>query len=281
MHLEGKAFIITGGCGSIGGTAAKKIIEKGGIAVVFDVLPEEAGQEKVKSYHAERAFYFKTDIADFEAVAKAAQEALKVIPKGSLFGGVHCAAIAPGREWTHKLADSVPVFEKVLKVNAYGTFAIDSAIADAINSQYPDEGPFGPRVKEERGCIVNVASVVASPVPARCLTYGASKAAVLGITQGMADFLGPFGIRVNAISPAVVASGLMGPDRLPYFLKELEAGVIFPHRVTSPDEIGDGILFLLENSMMNDFNLRVDGGWRGSSNWGAPEDPRKNALALE
>lgn len=39
-------------------------------------------------------------------------------------------------------------------------------------------------------------------------------AAVLGITEGMADFLGPFGIRVNSVAPAVVASALMGPDRL-------------------------------------------------------------------
>lgn len=119
----------------------------------------------------------------------------------------------------------------MFKVNAYGTFAVDACIADAINSQYPDDGPFGPRVTEERGCIVNIASVVAKPVPGRCLTYGPSKstsasnalvhpasadqaAAVLGITEGMADFLGPFGIRVNSVAPAVVASALMGPDRL-------------------------------------------------------------------
>lgn len=117
-------------------------------------------------------------------------------------------------------------------MNAYGTFAVDSVIADAVNSQYPDEGPFGPRTTEERGCIVNIASAVAHPVPARCLTYGPTKskiypvrssssdpkltihvACVLGITGGMADFLGPYGIRVNSVSPAVVASALMG-DRL-------------------------------------------------------------------
>lgn len=122
-----------------------------------------------------------------------------------------------------------------MHVNAYGTFLVDSCIADAINSQYPDEGPFGARVKEERGCIVNIASVVAKPVPARCLTYGVSKcelsslmtnndtklmchtATVLGITSGIADFLGPYGIRVNSVCPAVVASALMGPDRIVSF----------------------------------------------------------------
>jgi 3-hydroxyacyl-CoA dehydrogenase len=66
-------------------------------------------------------------------------------------------------------------FQKVLHINAYGTFVVDACIADAINSQYPDEGPFFERVAEERGCIVNIASAVANPVPARCLTYGPSK----------------------------------------------------------------------------------------------------------
>jgi len=60
-------------------------------------------------------------------------------------------------------------------VNAYGTFLVDSVIADAINSQYPAEGPFPKRVTEERGVIINIASAVARPVPARCLTYGVTK----------------------------------------------------------------------------------------------------------
>lgn len=101
-----------------------------------------------------------------------------------------------------------------MHVNTYGTFVVNACVADAINSQYPDDGPFAPRVKEERGVIINIASVVAKPVPARCLTYGTSKAAVLGLSGALADFLGPFGIRVNTVSPAVVQSALMGPDRI-------------------------------------------------------------------
>lgn len=191
------------------------ILERGGYAVVFDVLDEAAGTAKVKTYpHPERAFYFKTDISDYDSVSAATTAALAVIPKGSLAGGVHCAAIAPGAEWSHHLKDSVPRFAKVLQVNVYGTFVVDACIADAISSQYPDDGPFAPRVTEERGIIINIASVVARPVPARCITYGPSKTAVLGISSGMADFLGPFGIRCCTVSPAVVASAMMSPDRI-------------------------------------------------------------------
>lgn len=59
---------------------------------------------------------------------------------------------------------------------------VDACIADAVNSQYEDKGPFAERVKEERGVIVNIASVVANPVPARCITYGASKSESSAIT---------------------------------------------------------------------------------------------------
>lgn len=274
------------------------IIERGGYAVIFDVLDKETGEAKVKTYHPERAFYFKVDIADYDGVSAATAAALEVIPKGSLAGGVHCAAIAPGRQWSHKLRDSVSTFAKVLNINVYGTFVVDAVIADAINSQYPDQGPFGERTTEERGIIINIASAVARPVPARCLTYGASKTAVLGVSSGMSDFLGPFGIRVCSVSPAVVASALMGPDRLvsgnhgattvpqltlfqPYFEAELEAAAVFPRRQSDPSEVGHGIIFLIENGMMNDYELRIDGGWRNSSNWAGPVDPRKNAISLE
>lgn len=192
------------------------IIERGGIAILFDVLPTSQGEARAKEWHAERCHYFQVDISDMATLESACAAALKLIPKGSLAGGVHCAAIAPGRKWSNKLSDSLPTFAKVLNVNVYGTFAVDAAIADAINSQYPDvQGEtFFPRVSEERGIIVNIASAVARPVPARCLTYGATKTAVLGISGGMADFLGPFGIRVCSVSPAVVGSALMGADRI-------------------------------------------------------------------
>lgn len=79
------------------------------IIQVFDILSNEDGTKKVKTYHDERAFYFKTDISDLENFSAACDETLKVIPKGSLYGGVHCAAIAPGRKWSKSLKDSVSV----------------------------------------------------------------------------------------------------------------------------------------------------------------------------
>jgi 3-hydroxyacyl-CoA dehydrogenase len=55
-------------------------------------------------------------------------------------------------------------------------------------------------------------------------------------------------------------------------MSEAEAGVIFPRRACQVDEVVNGILYLIENSMMNDFELRIDGGTRGSSNWAGATD---------
>lgn len=73
------------------------------------------------------------------------------------------------------MTDSIDDFIKNVKVNVVGTFVVDACVSDAINSQYPDTGTFGPRVTEERGVIVNFASAVAQPCPARCLTYAPTK----------------------------------------------------------------------------------------------------------
>jgi len=73
------------------------------------------------------------------------------------------------------MSDKIDDFETCLKYNAYGTFVVDAVIADAINAQYPPLEPFHERLEEERGSIVNIASVVAYDTPARCPTYGPSK----------------------------------------------------------------------------------------------------------
>jgi 3-hydroxyacyl-CoA dehydrogenase len=99
-------------------------------------------------------------------------------------------------------------------------------------------------------------------------------AAVLGITNAAADFLAPCGIRVNDVAPAIVESPMsMASGRDVYFARELEAQSMFPRRFTRPAEIAEAIVFLLEHPMMNAHHLKVDAGWRQSSDWSS--DPRK------
>jgi NAD(P)-dependent dehydrogenase (short-subunit alcohol dehydrogenase family) len=131
------AFIVTGGCGALGGGVARELISRGGIAVVFDVLPEEKGQEIVSAYSKDRAFYFKTDISDVDIVQANCAAALEKIPKGSLFGAVHCAAISRSRKWSAKMADSCKDFLEISKTNIYGTFVRLDPLNPSLSESEP------------------------------------------------------------------------------------------------------------------------------------------------
>ena len=108
----------------------------------------------------------------------------------------------------------------MVDVNIIGTFVVNAHVADAINKplNHPDgtdkHAPFWTS-DEERGVIVNFASAAAQNY-ARCLAYGPTKTATIGITRcrsfclnmipqlttaAFADFLGPSGIRCASISP--------------------------------------------------------------------------------
>ncbi len=172
------AIVITGGLGVIGTAVGNIIVAKGGYVVALDVVPNEAGAAALAKRTLPKAWYYQqADITSHAAVKAAVDAAMQVIPPGSLAGAVHCAAVNPHDDWTGRMSDSIANFDKCLRVNALGTFIVDAVVADAINSQYPPREAFAERVTEERGSIVNVASVVAYDTPARCLTYGPSKSA--------------------------------------------------------------------------------------------------------
>lgn len=240
----------------------------------MDIAPNDVGDKRIAAFEKpDHYFYQQTDISDEATFRTALDAAMKQIPKGSLFGAVHCAAVNPQKPYTGRMSDKIGDFEECLKFNALGTFLVDAIVADAINSQYEPLEPFHQRVTEERGSIVNIASVVAYDTPARCLTYGPSKTAVLGITNAAADFLAPVGIRVNSIAPCLVMSQMMeSGGRVKFFEEQLDGMSLFPRRFTTPTELGEAILFLLEHPMMNAFHLKVDAGWREISNWMAGQD---------
>lgn len=84
---------------------------------VFDILPQEEGEKVVKGFSDDRVHYFKVNISDVNEVQAACNAALQAIPKGSLFGAVHCAAVCKWRKWSNKMVDSVADFANALKVN--------------------------------------------------------------------------------------------------------------------------------------------------------------------
>ena len=119
--------------------------------------------------------------------------------------------------------------------------------------------PQGPG--EDRGAIVNTASVAAVDGQMGQAAYSASKGGVVGMTLPIARDLMAEGIRVNTILPGIFATPLMlaAPQNV---LDSLGASVPFPKRLGNPPEYALLALMMIENGYMNGEHVRLDGAIR-------------------
>src|SRR5580765_5162525 len=169
------------------------LAEAGGRVVVADVN-EAAGEETAAAIGAR---FVRTDVTD-EASVQAAIEAA-----GELHGAVNCAGIGiaervVGREAPHAL----DLFRRVIDVNLVGTFNVIRLAAAAIAARGVADG-------EERGVIVNTASVAAFDGQIGQAAYSASKGGVVGLTLPVARDLASLQIRVMTIAPGVFDTPMM------------------------------------------------------------------------
>jgi NAD(P)-dependent dehydrogenase (short-subunit alcohol dehydrogenase family) len=248
MQIASNVFIITGGASGLGAATARMITENGGKVVLADV--QEAAGEKLADELKGR--FVKCDVTS-ESDAKAAVEAATAM--GTLRGLVNCAGIAPavktiGKEGPHPL----DVFQRVVSINLIGTFNMARLAADAMAKTDPNE-------HGERGVIINTASVAAFDGQIGQVAYGASKAAVAGMTLPMARDLSRSGIRVMSIAPGIFETPmLLG---LPQDVQDsLGRMVPFPSRLGKPSEYANLAKTIIENMMLNGETIRLDGAIR-------------------
>ena len=143
------------------------------------------------------------------------------------------------------------VFERVMDVNAGGTFNFCKHVARYMK-------------KQRSGAIVNTSSVTAQFGTQMGTPYGASKAAILGITRSLAMELAPWNIRVNAVAPGVVNTEMV--SNLNELERESCARSIPLGRLGEPEDIAKAMLFLASDnaSYITGATLNVDGGYRPS-----------------
>src|SRR5215203_6366023 len=141
----------------------------------------------------------------------------------------------------------------VLDLNTVATFNLDRLAAAHMSRNEPDD--------EERGVIVNTASIAAFEGQIGQVAYSAAKAAIAGMSLTMARDLGSVGIRVVAIAPSLFATGATaGMDDA--HVAPLVAGNAFPKRMGRPEEYAKLALAVVDNPMLNGLCLRLDGGMR-------------------
>ncbi|KAK6428340.1 hypothetical protein LTR95_015519 [Oleoguttula sp. CCFEE 5521] len=193
FSLKGKTILVTGGARGLGFAMSKAIAQLGGNIAVLDSLSEPVEEfHTLAAKHDITAIYERTDVTKQASLENAFASVVE--KTGGLNGCITAAGIALDAPF---LEQSWDVCQKVLAVNILGTFWTAKLMAQHLIN------------RKHGGSLVLIASVAAQglKVPLQDLAiYNMSKAGVKGLVGPLAVELGEAGIRVNSISPGVIAS---------------------------------------------------------------------------
>jgi NAD(P)-dependent dehydrogenase (short-subunit alcohol dehydrogenase family) len=250
VDIDGSVAVVTGGASGLGLATARRLVKAGAKAVLVD-LPSSNGDEVARSMDG-AAVFAAADVTDEAAVRSALDAAGEL---GTLRVVVNCAGIGTpgrllGRDGT---AYPLDPFVKVVQVNLIGTFNVIRLAAERMAAAEP--------VGEERGVIVNTASVAAYEGQIGQAAYSASKGGIVGMTLPIARDLAQRQIRVVTIAPGLFDTPLLAG--LPEEARtSLGQQVPHPSRLGSPDEYGALVEHIVANPMLNGEVIRLDGAIR-------------------
>jgi len=251
VDLNNKVAVITGGASGLGRATAEMVINQGGKVALFDL-----NEDLVNSTAAElgdNAAAFVTNVADDESVQAAVNG---VVGKfGRIDVNVNCAGIgAASRTLSKEGAMPLKMFNFVIQVNLVGTFNTLRLCAEQMQKNDPGDD-------DERGVIINTASVAAFDGQIGQAAYAASKAGVAGMTLPVARDLSRSGIRVCTIAPGIFETPMMAgaSDRVRDPLIDM---VQFPKRLGNAPEYALLARQIIENIYLNGETIRLDGGIR-------------------
>jgi NAD(P)-dependent dehydrogenase (short-subunit alcohol dehydrogenase family) len=251
MQLKELHAIVTGGASGLGHAVAERVIAEGGKVSMLDVQ-EAQGSAAAKSLGPNAAF-FRCDVtseAQVNAAVAGARERM-----GGLNLAVSCAGVVgAGRVLGREGPMPGEFFTKVIHINLIGTFLLDKAAAQAMQSNAPN-------ADGERGVLIHTSSVAAFEGQIGQAAYSATKAGVAGMVLPMAREFARIGIRVMAIAPGIFHTPMVAgmPEDIQ---KSLAAQIPFPPRLGKPAEFADLVMAIVGNPMLNGETIRLDGAIR-------------------
>ncbi len=235
-----KTCIVTGAASGIGLATTAVLLHQGWRVVGVD--RDAHGLETAAAALGDRAVsWHAVDITD-----EAAVDAL-VEGSGDVAGLVNSAGIGIAKRFVDTTPDDL---RRQYEVNVVGSFVVAKAVVRALQAA------------RRRGAIVNLASTAGQRGHLERSAYGASKGAVIVLTQVMAVELATDGIRVNAVSPGPVATPLV--DAMHTDAMRARWTALTPQRrYAEPREIAEAIAFLLDETkagFVTGHVLNIDGG---------------------
>ncbi|WP_448390299.1 SDR family NAD(P)-dependent oxidoreductase [Microbacterium aurum] len=242
-RFTGKTVIVTGAASGIGRATASRVAREGGRVVAVDVS-------------ADRLAEFASSLTDAEVITVAGditqQESIDAIVAAAgerIDALANVAGINDDFSPLHETTDAM--WDRVMGVNVTGAFKLTRAVLPAM-------------MAAGAGSVVNIASEAGLRGSASGNAYTTSKHAVIGLTRSAAFMYGPHGIRVNAVAPGGVATGIPFPPHV----SEAGQARLQPFQASIPtlataEQLAASITFLLSDNgvNLNGVVLPSDGGW--------------------
>ncbi|MGH2779031.1 MAG: 3-hydroxyacyl-CoA dehydrogenase [Actinomycetota bacterium] len=251
MDIADKVALITGGASGLGLATARAFVAAGGAVVLVD-LDSSNGDATAKEL-GDRARFAPADVTSEEQVRAAVRTAVETF--GGLHVNVNCAGVGfPGRVLTRDgAANDLERYEFVVRVNLIGTFNVLRLSAEQMATQEPES--------DERGVIVNTASIAAFDGQIGQAAYASSKGGIAGMTLPVARDLAAKLIRCVAIAPGTFDTPMLAglPEEA---RQKLADGIPHPHRLGRPDEFAALAMHIVTNPMLNGTTIRLDGALR-------------------
>ncbi|MFD2467162.1 glucose 1-dehydrogenase [Amycolatopsis silviterrae] len=242
MKYEGKRVVVIGGTSGFGFTVAEQLVNEGARVIVTGRKQEQLDKAAVEL--GERAIAVRGDVAslaDIDALAERAEKELKTVD--ALFVNAGIAKMAPAAEVSEE------DYDELFAVNAKGPYFAVQKLAPLLS---------------EGGAVVfttSVANVRGLPMMSG---YAATKAALRSMTRSFATELLPRRIRVNAVSPGPIDTGILDRSLPPEVAEPTKAQMAAENpmsRFGLPEEVAAAMLFLaFDATYTTGAELAVDGG---------------------
>ncbi|MBW3561579.1 MAG: SDR family NAD(P)-dependent oxidoreductase [Actinobacteria bacterium] len=250
MDLDGRTAIITGGASGLGNATARALHDAGATVVLVD-LPDSDGDAAADAV-GDRAHFATADVTDPDQVQAAIDRAVE------LGGGLHATVNCAGVGWAQRTSSKdgphdYGAFRKVVEVNLIGTFNVIRLASTQMAGQDP--------IDDERGVIVNTASIAAFDGQIGQVAYAASKGGVVSLTLPVARDLAGRQIRCVTIAPGTFDTPMLGGVS-EEIREALASNIPHPSRLGTPPEFALLVRQIIENPYVNGEVIRLDGGLR-------------------
>lgn len=251
MQLNKTKAIITGGVSGLGLGVAQHLVSKGAQVALFDINDEKGAA--VCRELGENVRYYRSDVTSEEQIVENIKQAAAHM--GGINAAINCAGIlGAGRVLGKEGSMPLKQFQTTVMVNLIGSFNVAKAAAELMQHNPPGED-------NERGVIINTASIAAFEGQIGQAAYSASKGGVISMTLPMAREFTRIGVRVMTIAPGVFHTPMV-EGMPPQVYDSLCAQVPYPSRLGKPEEYAQLVAFILENRYLNGETIRLDGAIR-------------------